>query len=322
MKVDIERYLQDLPLPDEPQSLYEPIRYTLSLGGKRVRPHLVLSSCGMCGGDVSKAIHAAAAVEALHNFTLIHDDIMDNAETRRGKTTVHVKWDLPVAILSGDALFAYSCELLSVYAKDEAFSKNQYAQLMETFITSARVVCEGQAHDLEFESRKDVRLGEYLLMIEQKTAALLSAAFKMGGIVSNADAEQLNSLAEIGLKAGLAFQIQDDLLDAIGDPKTFGKKPGGDIFEGKKTYLSILAYELGNDDEKKILQRILQNSDKSDSDVQTVIGIYEKTGAIDKTKQEIERLYNEANELLMKFEENEYRSDITHLLGKLMVRDN
>jgi geranylgeranyl diphosphate synthase, type II len=319
---DFEVILQNLALPAHPANLYDPIRYTLSMGGKRIRPKMVLAACGMCGGDITEATQAALAVETLHNFTLIHDDIMDNADKRRGFETVHLKWDLSTAILSGDALFAVSSDLLSYYGTNDAYSKTQYFELNKIFLDATRIVCEGQARDLAFENRTDVSLDEYLLMIEQKTAALLKAAMQMGGIVAGASAHQIDELGKLGLKAGLAFQIQDDLLDAIGNPETFGKKPGGDIAEGKKTYLSILAMQLADSADQKLLAEILESGTTSELDIAHVIDIYEKTGVIELTQKEIRRLYDEAFTSLSVFSENEFRNEINNLLNQLMIREN
>lgn len=318
----LEQFFQRLPLPEKPETLYEPISYIMGLGGKRVRPKLVLAGCGLCGGNPVQALNAAAAVETLHNFTLIHDDIMDNASTRRGLPTVHEKWDVATAILSGDALFAYSFELLNVYGEQDAFTKTQYATLTRLFLTATRVVCEGQARDMEFENRDDVTLNEYMLMIEQKTAALLQASLQMGAVLADASNEQVLRLGDIGLKAGIAFQIQDDLLDAIGDPEKFGKKAGGDIREGKKTYLSILALEKADASQKKLLQDVLQNKHCLDADVAQVIQLYSRLGVIEQAQKEIHRLYLEARENLDTFGKSIYKDEINSLLNQLMSRDH
>lgn len=322
LSTDFEVILQNLDLPAHPANLYDPIRYTLAMGGKRIRPKMVLAACGMCGGDITEATPAALAVESLHNFTLIHDDIMDNADKRRGFETVHLKWDLSTAILSGDALFAVASDLLSFYGQNDKYSKSQYFELNKIFLDATRIVCEGQARDLDFETRSDVSLDEYLLMIEQKTAALLKAAMQMGGVIARASAHQIDELGKLGLKAGLAFQIQDDLLDAIGDPEIFGKKPGGDIAEGKKTYLSILALKLADSDDQKLLAEILESGTTSELNIAHVIDIYEKTGVIELTNKEIRRLYDEAFASLSEFSENEFRNEINNLLNQLMIREN
>ena len=314
--------LNCLALPDEPANLYDPIRYTLAMGGKRVRPMLVNASCGLCGGDTKLAQQAAAGLEALHNFTLIHDDIMDNALTRRGFQTVHEKWDVSTAILSGDSLFAYAFGTLSYYAYSNHFSKNQVARLYDEFLLATKIVCEGQAKDIEFESSPDVTLRDYTLMVTQKTAALLKSAMKIGAIIADADDISIERVGQIGLNAGIAFQIQDDLLDAIGNPDKFGKKPGGDIIEGKKTYLSILAMTLANEEQREMLKSIPGSKSISEIQVQQIIEIYTKTGVIDQTKKEIDRLYAKSMDQLSIFEDSVYRNEIKTLLNQLTVREN
>ena len=309
-------------MPDEPANLYDPIRYTLAMGGKRVRPMLVNASCGLCGGDTKLAQQAAAGLEALHNFTLIHDDIMDNALTRRGFQTVNEKWDVSTAILSGDSLFAYAFGTLSYYAYSNHFSKNQVARLYDEFLLATKIVCEGQAKDIEFESSPDVTLRDYTLMVTQKTAALLKSAMKIGAIIADADDISIERVGQIGLNAGIAFQIQDDLLDAIGNPDKFGKKPGGDIIEGKKTYLSILAMTLANEEQREMLKSIPGSKSISEIQVQQIIEIYTKTGVIDQTKKEIDRLYAKSMDQLSIFEDSVYRNEIKTLLNQLTVREN
>jgi geranylgeranyl diphosphate synthase type II len=317
-----EDLFSQLALPDSPSELYSPIAYTMSMGGKRIRPKLVLTSCGICGGDPLEAQNAAIAVEMLHNFTLIHDDIMDNAGTRRGFQTVHTKWDVPIAILSGDALFALAFEKLTYYGESKKYDKFTYHKLSKTFINASKIVCEGQARDLSFENRNDVSLDEYLLMIEQKTASLLSASMTMGGIVAQSTDKNIEILGKIGMQLGIAFQIQDDLLDAIGDPKKFGKEPGGDIREGKKTYLSILANKLINQSDKVIMDTVLQSNEVTIDDVNTVIDIFQKVGVIQKTKDTIQNLYSNSIELLNYFDNSTYTVEINRILNQLTVREN
>lgn len=309
-------------LPETPSSLYDPIRYIMGLGGKRLRPRLVMAGCGICGGEVTESYWAAMAVEALHNFTLIHDDIMDNADTRRGMQTVHLKWDLSTAILSGDALFAYSFDQLSYYGKDSRYSKEQYLRLNQIFLDATRIVCEGQAWDMDFENRTDVHLNEYLKMVGQKTAALLKASLQMGAVVAGADDEQIEILGEIGYNAGLAFQIQDDLLDATGNPEQFGKKTGGDIAAGKKTFLSILSTERASIEQNEMLQSVLASRATYDSDIKRVIDLYDRLGVIATAKAEIQKLYNKASVSLKSFPQNIYRDEINSLLNQLMSRQS
>lgn len=317
----IQDKLDELELPERPASLYEPVRYTLSLGGKRIRPYFTLIGCGLCGGEPEEALPAGMAIELLHNFTLLHDDIMDAAETRRGKKSVFKKWDSSTAILSGDAMYAWAFEQLQYYGQNEQYDKQRYAKIMSIFLESARTVCEGQAYDLEFENKADVTIAEYLKMIKGKTAALISASFKLGGAVAGADQNCLYRLQEIGTEVGTAFQIQDDLLDVIADPAKFGKKRGGDIAEGKKTYLSILTLEQGNEEQKNVLRSVLQKPSAKQEDIDRVIDIYTSLGIIKKTSSKIEEHYKNAMQHLNEFGPSEFRDDIIAYLSNLINRE-
>ncbi len=316
-----ENGIRDLMLPEKPVTLYDPIRYILSLGGKRIRPQLVLLSCGLCGGDIKEAIPVSLAIELVHNFTLIHDDIMDKAETRRGKMSVHRKWDDSIAILSGDVMFAYAFDQLHYYGRSEKFSKEEFLRLNELFIKAVKIVCEGQALDLEFEKQTDVTLPQYVEMISAKTAALLQCSLQMGAIVAKAHKKSIEQAGLLGLEAGIAFQIQDDLLDAIANPDKFGKRVGGDIYEGKKTFLSILALSLADDGEKEFLLNILQKKQATENEVNDVIQLYYDLGVIDRTKLAIKEHYEKALDHLNFFESSEYLNEIDHLLKRLTNRD-
>ena len=321
LKSLIHRKLRELELPERPYSLYEPVRYTLSLGGKRIRPYFTLSGCGMCGGDPEEALPAGMAIELLHNFTLLHDDIMDAAEKRRGKDSVYKKWDSSTAILSGDAMYAWSFEQLQYYGSNNSYTKEQYALIMDIFLESARTVCEGQAYDLEFEDADTVSMQDYLRMIKGKTAALISASFKLGGAVAGTDEEHLFNLQELGTEIGTAFQIQDDLLDVIADPEKFGKNKGGDIIEGKKTYLSILSLESGTKEQKEILKKVLQKPVADKADVERIIGLYTSLGVIEKTRATIKHHYQKALKHLDAFESSSYKDDIIDYLDQLINRE-
>jgi geranylgeranyl diphosphate synthase type II len=224
-------HLSSLRFEKEPIGLYEPISYIMQLGGKRMRPVLALMACEAAGKDPISALGAAAALELFHNFTLLHDDIMDEATLRRGQQTVHQKWDVNTGILSGDALLVTAYQQLNSY--DDAL----FSVLTKLLSETSLLVCEGQQYDVDFETRDNVSLDEYIHMIRLKTAVLLGCALRMGALVGQASAEIADSLYEFGVNLGIAFQLQDDLLDAFGDPKTFGKKVGGDIIENKKTIL-------------------------------------------------------------------------------------
>jgi len=317
LSAHIDSRLAALELPVEPRSLYDPIRYTLSLGGKRIRPQLVLLSCGLQDSDPLDALDAAVAVELLHTFTLIHDDIMDNADTRRGKPTVYRKWNANVAILSGDALFAVALRQLAGYA-----SRPYHGALMDRFLEGIQLVCEGQAMDMDFESRTDVALPEYLRMIERKTSVLLQVGMEMGAWVGGATPDIVAGTGNIGLRAGLAFQIQDDLLDATADPHIFGKKAAGDIREGKKTYLTLLLLERCDRREAQWVQTILKQKSAADSDVTRMLELYRDYGIFADTEDAIRTGYKAAGDVLERFHPSESRSGIRDILIQLSTRES
>ncbi|AGC76915.1 geranylgeranyl diphosphate synthase type II [Nonlabens dokdonensis] len=221
----------------EPAGLYDPVHYILDLGGKRLRPLLTLMSAEMYGATAKDAMNAAIAVEVFHNFTLLHDDIMDAADLRRGKETVHKKWDVNTGILTGDAM------LIMAYRLFEDYDKDKFYQLNKVFSRTALEVCEGQQHDVDFETRDDVSVPEYLNMIKLKTSVLVGCALQMGAIIAGVDEKEQELIYDYGINLGLAFQLMDDYLDAFGDPETFGKEVGGDIRENKKTYLYLKSIE-------------------------------------------------------------------------------
>lgn len=267
----------------EPASLYDPIHYILDLGGKRLRPLLTLMTADAFNGDYKKALNAALSVEIFHNFSLIHDDIMDDAPLRRGKATVHEKWDINTGILSGDAM------LIMAYQLFEYYDANTFQELAKLFSKTALQVCEGQQYDMDFENRDDVSVIDYLKMIECKTAVLVGAAMKMGAIVAGASNKDQDHIYEFGRLLGIAFQLQDDYLDAFGDPQTFGKQVGGDIIENKKTFLFLKSLEFSNDDDQLQLRHLfgINPSDATDK-IETVKQIFQSSGSADATRKEIE----------------------------------
>ncbi len=244
----LEGFTQDR----EPLSLYSPVNYILQLGGKRLRPVLTLMTAEIFNADYKIALDAALSIEVFHNFSLVHDDIMDDAPLRRGYQTVHEKWDVNTGILSGDAM------LIMAYQLFENYEPVTFQALAKLFSKTALEVCEGQQYDVDFEMRDNVTIGEYLKMIEYKTAVLVGAAMKMGAIVANASLEDQHSIYEFGKNLGIAFQLQDDYLDVFGDPKTFGKQVGGDIIENKKTYLYLKALEFSNEVDKLELTQLFK----------------------------------------------------------------
>ena len=241
------KYLESKNWIQEPKNLYEPIDYILQLGGKRIRPVLTLMATDIFSNDYKKAMPAALAVEVFHNFTLVHDDIMDDAPLRRGKATVHEKWDINTGILSGDAM------LILAYQYFENYEPIVFQKLAKLFSKTALEVCDGQQLDVDFETRNDVTIDEYINMIRLKTSVLVAAALKMGAIVAESSEEDSNLIYDFGLNLGLAFQLQDDYLDTFGDPETFGKQVGGDIMENKKTYLYLKALEVSKKEDKEQL---------------------------------------------------------------------
>ena len=291
----ISRHFESIKYQKEPNNLYEPIRYILSLGGKRLRPVLTLMATEVFDVDCQKALAAATAVEVFHNFSLIHDDIMDDAPLRRGNETVHEKWNINTGILSGDAM------LILAYQYFEAYEPKIFQELAKLFSKTALEVCEGQQYDVDFETRDDVTIPEYLKMIEYKTAVLVAAAMKMGAIVAETTEENKNLIYDFGLNLGLAFQLQDDYLDAFGNPETFGKQVGGDIIENKKTYLYLKAMEFASANEKKQLLHLFsfQSTDNTDK-INSVKGIFNQTGASAATQKAIENYTFKALETLAK----------------------
>lgn len=318
----IDQRVRALELPAEPGLLYDPIRYALSNGGKRIRPYLTLLGAGICGGEIEEAMPAALAIELLHNFTLLHDDIMDGAETRRGRPSVYANWNVNTAILSGDVLFVEAYAQLSYYGNSELYSKDIYRKLNHSFLEASRVVCEGQAYDMEFEEREEVNVGQYLMMIQHKTAKLLSTSLVMGGIVAGAGDDVLLTLNALGFEAGIAFQIQDDLLDAVGKPGDFGKKIGGDIAEGKMTYLTIEALNRADEKQKDEIYRILKQpaSAVTDTDVETVVDLYRKLTVLEDARQAIEEYYTGAERYLNRLADSNFKDQLSDVLSSLADR--
>lgn len=277
--IDINLAIEKLDWNKEPKGLYEPIAYTLESGGKRLRPTLALTAAeciangGLLNGDVmEKALPAALALEVFHNFTLLHDDVMDRAEVRRGRQTVHVKWDDNTAILSGDQMLIEAYKLLSDVPADKL------PQVLRWFNEMATGICEGQQYDVDFEHMSQVSIEDYMKMIELKTSVLLANAMRIGGYIAGATAEQQKALYQYGLHIGLAFQIQDDILDVYGDPKTFGKAIGGDICCNKKTLLLLTAMENADAESKAELLQWMLVTDRNEDKIAGVTKIYDRLG--------------------------------------------
>jgi geranylgeranyl diphosphate synthase, type II len=269
----VEQGIAGLSFTQQPAELYQPVQYMLSLGGKRLRPVLVLMANELFGGDVKSAVKAALAVEMFHNFTLVHDDIMDQADIRRGQPTVHKKWNQTVAILSGDLMMVKATDLLC------ETEKGNLRELIAVFNKTAAEVCEGQQWDMNFESENNVTEYEYLNMITLKTAVLLGGSLKLGALIAGAGRQDAEHIYEFGKNIGIAFQIQDDILDSFGDGGKVGKKIGGDIVANKKTLLLIEALNNSNSEIREELQHWLeQENDAADSKIKAVLNIYEKCG--------------------------------------------
>lgn len=284
-----ESYLKGQNLRNEPKSLYEPIHYIVGLGGKRIRPVLTLMAADAFGADANQALGAALAVEMFHNFSLVHDDIMDDASLRRGHQTVHEKWNTNTAILSGDAM------LILAYRNFEQYPPETFRDLARLFSKTALEVCEGQQWDVDFETRDDVSIDAYLKMIEYKTAVLVGAALQMGAIIARAPQSQTDAIYDFGRNLGIAFQLQDDYLDAFGDQATFGKRIGGDIIEGKKTFLYLKALknpEYG----AQLLQLYSDGSMDVAQKITAVRQIFEYSGAASATQEAIAAFTDKAFE--------------------------
>ena len=280
----INQAIANIPYPATPSQLYEPISYHMALGGKRIRPVLTLMACDAMGGDPDMAIDAAVGLEMFHNFTLLHDDVMDNADVRRGKPTVHRRWNDNTAILSGDTMLTIATQYIAHCAS---------WHVMDLFNKTAIEIYEGQQWDMDYECRNDVTVDEYINMIRLKTSVLLGCALKTGALIADSDDVQAELLYQAGVNMGLAFQLRDDVLDVWGDPKTFGKEIGGDIMNNKKTFLLINAMQLAQGDDANELRHWLNDPYTSrDDKVPAVTALYERLGVKELAEQAITR-YND-----------------------------
>ena len=284
----VEKEIRNLTYPKSPELLYDPIEYIMGLQGKRMRPMLVLMAHQLFDENLEKALAPAIAIELFHNFTLLHDDIMDNAPLRRGSQTVHEKWNSNVAILSGDVMMIQAYQLL---AKADL---NSLKEILDVFSKVAVKVCEGQQWDMNFETQDNVNLVEYIKMIEYKTAALLAASLQIGAITAGASKEEQYHLYEFGINIGIAFQLKDDLLDVFGSSEAFGKQVGGDILANKKTFLYLKALQLADTDTKKRLQIYFLETDSSDEKVEGVKSIFESLNISKHTLDMMKAYYTKA----------------------------
>ena len=310
----IADYLESQYETKEPKNLYDPIHYILGLGGKRMRPVLTLMSAEVFDADYKKALPAALAVEVFHNFSLIHDDIMDDAPLRRGNVTVHEKWDINTGILSGDAM------LILAYQYFEKYEPSIFRELAKLFSKTALEVCEGQQWDVDFETRTDVSIPDYLKMIQYKTAVLVAAAMKMGAIIAETSEENANLIYDFGLNLGLAFQLQDDYLDAFGNPETFGKQVGGDIIENKKTYLYLKALEFASKEQANKLTELfsIQPEDSSEKIV-AVKEIFFASGAAQETQNAIQDFTFKAFDTLQNISIDDDKKEMLRTFGENLM---
>lgn len=279
--------------PEKPAGLFDPIAYTMALGGKRLRPMMVLLACDTWSDQPEKAMNAAIGIELFHNFTLIHDDIMDDAPLRRGKETVYKKWDANTAILSGDAMFALATEYIARVQSDRT------PDIIRLFAQTAREVCEGQQFDMDFETSENIGLCDYLEMIRLKTAVLLACSLETGALIGGAEPDEAKILYDFGIQLGLCFQIKDDYLDLFGDEQLFGKKTGGDIRARKKTYLFLKSIELAGKDTREELTRLYKKNSGIEEEIhRRIVDIYLDLQIREIAQDEMERLFKQSIEIL------------------------
>jgi len=313
----IEAEIEKVSFPREPENLYDPIRYTMALGGKRLRPALMLMSHELFGGDYLKVLRPALGIELFHNFTLLHDDIMDKAPLRRGQSTVHEKWNADIAILSGDTLFVKSCELMMEV-------EDRYLRLALTlFYSAATEVCEGQQWDMNFETQPEISVDDYIQMIGAKTASLLACALSIGALTAGASGKDLQRIHSFGKNLGIAFQLHDDVLDLYGDEKKFGKKPGGDIVSNKKTFLLLSAmHDADGPLRDELVQWIFAKNFNPAEKINAVRNIYSALGIRDKAETEMEKYFHAALQDLQAISQPEERKTVLReFAGQLMLRE-
>lgn len=311
----INRYLDSLPYDRKPASLYAPIKYVLSMGGKRIRPTLMLLAYNLFKDDPEKILSSACALETYHNYTLLHDDLMDNADVRRGQPTVHKKWNANLAVLSGDSMLVLAYQRMTE-------CDSHLAEVLHLFTETALEIGEGQQMDMEFETRNDVREEEYIEMIRLKTSVLLACAMKIGALLADAPADDADNLYRFGEKIGLAFQLQDDYLDVYGDPAVFGKAIGGDIVSNKKTYMLINAFNRADNAQRAELERWIRATDFDRREkVKAVTGLYDEMGIDRLAQQKIAGYFNESKTYLDRVGvSDERKSELMRYAQRMMKR--
>jgi geranylgeranyl diphosphate synthase type II len=313
----IEKAIAAIAYPNHPKNLYAPIAYIMNLGGKRLRPALVLIAADLFKGDIDEAMPAALAIETFHNFTLIHDDIMDNAPLRRGKQTVHEKWGTNNAILSGDVMMVESNKQLT------RVKVSVLKDVLDTFNATAQGVCEGQQLDMEFELREDVGIVEYIDMIRLKTAVLVGGAMKIGAIVAGASKEEACLIYDFGENLGIAFQLQDDILDVYGDPEKFGKQIGGDIIANKKTYLLLKLQELAEQEDRLALASHAQNTTTLPAKIDSIKALYDEYQVKELATQQMRQYLDKAFTALAQIKvPDEQKKELIGLANALMHRES
>ncbi|MBL4710592.1 MAG: polyprenyl synthetase family protein [Flavobacteriales bacterium] len=311
----VEAEIAAFDFSGKPNELYDPIGYTMTLGGKRIRPTLCLLAAQLFGGDLKKAMNLAMAVEVFHNFTLVHDDIMDEAPIRRGKPSVHAKWNRDVAILSGDVMFVQAYQLL---AKGNS---EKLSQILSVFNQTAIEVCEGQQFDMNFETRNAVTATDYIEMIRLKTAVLLACSLQLGAFESGASDRKANLIYEFGEKIGIAFQIQDDFLDCYANPEEFGKRVGGDIISNKKTFLMLTAVEKADKDQLIRLEGLMSQKISDDDKVAGVLGIYNELDIPNLTRAAMQTYFEQGMHAITQIEaDEELKKPLISLAEQLMNR--
>ena len=313
----INSYIENLPYTRKPQSLYEPVRYVLSMGGKRIRPSLMLMAYNMFKDDPESILPTACAIETYHNYTLLHDDLMDNAEMRRGMPTVHVKWDANTAILSGDSM------LVLAFQRMMQCSENKLKPVLELFTETSLEIGEGQQYDMDFETRTDVTEDEYIEMIRLKTSVLLACALKIGAILADAPDADADNLYKFGEQMGLAFQLQDDYLDVYGDPAVFGKAIGGDILCNKKTYMLINAFNRADESRRdELLKWVTPEKFDPKEKIAAVTDIYNKVGIKRLAEEKIEYYFAQSRKYLAAIKvDDERKAVLTDYTDQMMRRE-
>ncbi len=314
----VNDYLDQMPYGRKPQSLYEPIKYVLSIGGKRIRPTLMLLAYNLFKDDPQSILMPACALETYHNYTLLHDDLMDNAELRRGKATVHKKWNANTAILSGDSM------LVLAYQRMAQCRRDKLKEVLDLFTETALEIGEGQQYDMDFELRNDVSEDEYIEMIRLKTSVLLACAMKIGAILADAPAADADNLYHFGEQVGLAFQLQDDYLDVYGDTKIFGKAIGGDIVSNKKTYMLINAYNRANDQQRAELEHWIKLEKFNPSEkIAAITRLYNEIGIDKLAKEKIEQHFHASKKFLDKVDiDAQRKTELTAYVDNMMHRQN